>query len=100
MTKRPSLFAVSAKEPPAQPAPAVEAGGVVTGPPPDRSLAVNLPASRPKSRQGKRIASVYLEPEALRQIQKIAFDEETTVQALLCEGINAVFEARSLSRLA
>jgi hypothetical protein len=52
------------------------------------------------SRQGKRVATVYLEPEALRQLQKVAFDEETTIQALLAEGVNAVFQARGLSRIA
>ncbi len=53
-----------------------------------------------KTREGKRVATVYLEREALRQLQKIAFDEEVTIQALLVEGINAVFERRGLSRIA
>lgn len=99
MTKRPSLFAVSSKEATKPDAVASEASRVEAAPP-KVTLPASVSATRPKSRQGKRIASVYLEPEALRQIQKIAFDEETTVQALLCEGINAVFEARSLTRLA
>jgi hypothetical protein len=43
---------------------------------------------------------VYLEKEALRQLQKIAFDEETTIHALLAEGVNGVFAARGLSRIA
>jgi hypothetical protein len=46
------------------------------------------------------VATVYLEKEALRQLQKLAFDEETTLQALLVEGINNVFAARGLSRIA
>jgi hypothetical protein len=53
-----------------------------------------------KTREGRRAATVYLEKEALRQLQKIAFDEETTIQALLAEGINGVFAARGLSRIA
>lgn len=53
-----------------------------------------------KTREGKRVATVYLEPEALRQLKRIGFDEETTVQELLVEGINAVFEKRGLSRIA
>ena len=53
-----------------------------------------------KTREGKRVATVYLEREALRQLQKIAFDEEVTIQTLLIEGINAVFERRGLSRIA
>lgn len=53
-----------------------------------------------KTREGKRVATVYLEREALRQLQRIAFEEEITIQALLAEGINAVFERRGLSRIA
>ncbi|MCC5979357.1 MAG: hypothetical protein JJU21_14955 [Salinarimonas sp.] len=53
-----------------------------------------------KTREGKRVATVYLEPEALKQLKRIGFDEETTVQELLVEGINAVFEKRGLSRIA
>lgn len=52
------------------------------------------------TREGKRVATVYLDPAALRQLQKLAFDEETTLQALLTEGVNAVFAARGLTRLA
>ena len=52
------------------------------------------------TREGKRVATVYLEPEALKQLQHITIDEDTTLQALLTEGINAVFEARGLSRIA
>jgi hypothetical protein len=33
-------------------------------------------------------------------LQKLAFDEETTIQALLVEGVNNVFASRSLSRIA
>ena len=53
-----------------------------------------------KTREGKRVATVYLEREALKQLSRIALDEDTTVQALLVEGINAVFQARGLSRIA
>jgi len=37
---------------------------------------------------------------AWKQLQLIAIDEGTTVEALLREGINHVFAARSLTRLA
>jgi hypothetical protein len=53
-----------------------------------------------KTHEGKRVATVYLEPEALRQLKRIGFDEERTVQDLLIEGVNAVFEKRGLSRIA
>ncbi|KPQ09088.1 MAG: hypothetical protein HLUCCO17_16225 [Saliniramus fredricksonii] len=81
------VSATSATASPASPAPAAE-------PEPKRKYPVA------KTREGKRVATVYLEPEALRQLKRIGFDEETTVQELLVEGINAVFEKRGLSRIA
>lgn len=92
MTKRASLFSdpsapskPAAAEPPATPPPAAADA---------RRHAVA------KSRQGKRNATAYLEPEALQQLKMIAVREDTTVQALLVEGINEVFAKRGLSRIA
>jgi hypothetical protein len=89
MTKRASLFGKS------DPAP-IEP--VVAAPPPVAEPARKYPVA--KTREGKRVATVYLEPEALRQLKRIGFDEEKTVQELLTEGVNAVFEKRGLSRIA
>ena len=105
--KRSSLFGNVAAKPSAEPeaTPGVQEGQAPevaparTSPP----AAAAAPAGRylkAKTREGKRAATVYLEHEALRQFQKIAFDEETTIQALLLEGVNAVFERRGLSRIA
>ena len=95
MAKRSSLFGTPATpkvadalEPPSAPVPAA--------PTPDQAR--KYPVA--KTREGKRVATVYLDREALRQLQKIAFDEETTMQALLSEGVHAVFQARGLSRIA
>lgn len=102
MTKRASLFGgklqSQADQPaPQQPEPVVEIPAAPTpaiAPQPTRKYPVA------KTREGKRVATVYLEPEALRQLKRIGFDEETTVQELLVEGVNAVFEKRGLSRIA
>jgi hypothetical protein len=102
MTKRASLFSVPAgkAEPetaePAAAAPAPTPTLVASAEP--EAQARKYPVA--KTREGRRAATVYLDKEALRQLQKIAFDEETTIQALLAEGINGVFAARSLSRIA
>ena len=98
MTKRSSLFSI-ATDTSREPAPALPA-------PPPAPVLVDTPEPNgrkypiAKTREGKRVATVYLEKEALRQLQKLAFDEETTLQALLVEGINGVFAARGLSRIA
>ena len=88
MAKRASLFNR------ADPAPAPE---IKADPAPEAALR-KYPVA--KTREGKRVATVYLEPEALRQLKRIAFDEERTVQDLLAEGVNAVFEKRGMSRIA
>ncbi len=96
MTKRASLFSIeteAAHEPAPAPTPAPTANQTP-------AFGTNRRYPVAKTREGKRVATVYLEKEALRQLQKIAFDEETTLQALLVEGVNGVFAARGLSRIA
>ena len=59
-------------------------------------------AAYPKAttRAGKRVVTAYVSPEAFRQLKRIAADEDAQVQDLLTEGLNAVFAARGLSRIA
>lgn len=92
MTKRASLFGKSDPDPVQSIAAPVAPATVVEEPTRKYPVA--------KTREGKRVATVYLEPEALRQLKRISFDEERTVQDLLTEGVNAVFEKRGLSRIA
>ncbi|MCJ2124763.1 ribbon-helix-helix domain-containing protein [Methylobacterium sp. J-077] len=103
MTKRPSLFsaktapaASQADDPPASEAPAVSAPAEPKpAEPPAR-------AAYPKAttRAGKRVVTAYVSPEAFRQLKRVAADEDAQVQDLLTEGLNAVFAARGLSRIA
>src|SRR3954447_22576560 len=103
--KRPSLF----KEAP-PPAPAlVEARD--QAPPPQspqpvptttqrgRKRGTEAPG-RPPSRQGKRIISVYVEPEAAMQLGILAIRESTSVQALMVEAVNDFFAKRGMNRIA
>jgi hypothetical protein len=103
VTKRPSLFSAkpasaasqadepAAVEAPAAPAPAepkaAESAGRATYP-------------KATTRAGKRVVTAYVSPEAFRQLKRIAADEDAQVQDLLTEGLNAVFAARGLSRIA
>jgi len=97
VSKRASLFSVptAKSEPETSPVAAAPAPISVVEP---EAQARKYPVA--KTREGRRAATVYLDKEALRQLQKIAFDEETTIQALLAEGVNGVFAARGLSRIA
>ena len=101
MSKRASLFSVpSVKADPEALEPAAAAPSPASAPivavEPEGQVR-KYPVA--KTREGRRAATVYLDKEALRQLQKIAFDEETTIQALLAEGVNSVFAARGLSRI-
>lgn len=74
MAKRPSLRQVADKE--------------ASGP-------VSIPAqSRPTSRQGKRVLSVFIEPQVWRQLRAMALDEGTTTQALGVEALSLLFAQR------
>ncbi len=90
MTKRPSLFAAVAAAPtapsePARPIPAVEA---------------KKPSTRPPSREGKRVLSIYLTSEAWKQLRMLSVNLETPTQALGEEAINLLFEKHRLNRIA
>ncbi len=51
-----------------------------------------LPASQPTRRRAKTVAlTIHVDPEIRRQVRQIAADEDRTVHALVCEGLNAMF---------
>ena len=88
MAKRPSLFANAT----AQPAPSE----------PEQRLSqveAKKPA-RPPSREGKRVLSIYLPPEAWKQLRLLSLNTETSTQALGEEAINLLFEKHRLNRIA
>jgi hypothetical protein len=85
MPKRPSLFAA---KPAAEPV--AEDTAVKTGP----------ASTRPPSRVGKRVLSIYLDPIAWRQLRELALDLETSTQALGEEAINLLFEKHRRNRSA
>ena len=109
MTKRPSLF--TGKKSPAD-AVSDHRGGVQHAQDvmerieaASTSQGLHEAISTPKypkasTREGKRVVTAYLDPEAFRQLKRIAADEDRQQQDLLLEGINAVFEKRGLSRIA
>jgi hypothetical protein len=84
MTKRPSLFAATAQPTPSEP---------------ERPLPARKPI-RPPSREGKRVLSIYLPPEAWKQLRMLSLDLETSTQALGEEAINLLFEKHRLNRIA
>ena len=53
---------------------------------------------RPPSRQGKRAAVAWLEPEAIKQLNMHAIQHDRNVQDLLVEAINDWFAKEGLPR--
>src|ERR1700712_5665243 len=53
---------------------------------------------RPPSRQGKRAAVAWLEPEAIKQLNMFAIQHDRNVQDLLVEAINDWFAKEGLPR--
>ncbi len=96
MTKRPSLFAaktthaaaVDAEQP--EPLPEIAA----TKKPSAKTKA------RPPSREGKRVLSVYLTPEAWKQLRMLSLNLESSTQSLGEEAVNLLFEKHRLNRIA
>jgi hypothetical protein len=87
MPKRPSLFAVKSAET------AVELPAVT-------SAHSKVQTTRPPSRVGKRVLSIYLDPIAWKQIRQLALDTETSTQTLGEEAVNLLFEKHRLNRSA
>ncbi|WP_158684251.1 ribbon-helix-helix domain-containing protein [Methylobacterium sp. 285MFTsu5.1] len=52
------------------------------------------------TRIGKRNLTAYVDEETFRQFKVLAAKEDTTIQDLLVEGVNAVFERRRITRSA
>lgn len=89
MPKRPSLFADRLL-----PGPVAEDNT-------DPTAMTSGPGStRPRSRLGKRVLSIYLDPIAWRQLRDLALDLETSTQALGEEAINLLFERHRRNRSA
>jgi hypothetical protein len=94
MSKRPSLFAVKPATAPTavSDSPLEGSADVVVAPP--------VTAKRSPSREGKRVLSVYLPPEAWKQLRMLSLDLGSSTQALGEEAVNLLFEKHRLNRIA
>jgi hypothetical protein len=88
MSKRPSLFAPKTSD--ATPIDVEQ---------PD-TIAPIAAKKRPPSREGKRVLSIYLKPEAWKQLRMMSVNMESSTQALGEEAINLLFEKHRLNRIA
>lgn len=56
--------------------------------------------SRRPSRTGTKAISGHFDPTVSRQLKQIALDEDSSVQELLGEALNLLFESRGLPQIA
>jgi hypothetical protein len=93
MAVRPSLNHKPAAKP-------VEPPALTVVPPPEARRVPRSAAEgyRPPSRQGKRAAVAWLEPEAIKQINLYAIQHDRNVQDILVEAINDWFVKEGLPR--
>jgi hypothetical protein len=85
MTKRPSLKAVATSAAPPAPAPSL--------------VAPHPQAARPQpSRVGKKVVSVYLTESVWRDLKLLAVKTDSTIDALVRQGIDRVFAEHGVNR--
>ena len=65
-------------------------------PPPAVEAPVAVKTGKPGKRAGTRMIAGHFSAEVSRRLAQIALDEDTSIQALVGEGLNAVFKARGL----
>lgn len=98
MSKKPSLtaalHAASGKT-----TPPTVAGAPIDSPTPElRHTGAKTPSA--PSRTGKKMVSGHFDPAVPRQLKQLALDQDTTVQNLLTEALNDLFEKHGKQRLA
>jgi hypothetical protein len=70
-----------------------------------QSVAPTKPANKSSahyrpSRDGKKAITGYYDPAVSKQIKQLALDEDTSVEGLLGEALNFLFENRGLPQIA
>ena len=88
MSRKPSLAeAVTSREP------------MLSSEPAPLPLA-KTPAARPPSRAGRKGVAFWVDPDAARQLRIVAAEEDRTVQSLMEEALDLLFQNRGRYRLA
>ncbi len=76
-----------------------------------RKQAVSIPAKpdgdappvlngKPPSRAGKKVVAGHFDPAVIRQLKMLAIDHDSSIQALLAEALNDLFEKHSMKPIA
>lgn len=55
---------------------------------------------KPRSRQDKRQVAFFVDAATKRQLARLVLDEESSVQNLMAEAVNLLFQSRGMARIA
>lgn len=90
---RPSLFSALKPQPKETAAPPSEPAKTASPGPSSTSYT-------PPSREGKKAVTGHFAPEVSKQLKMLALEEDSTIQSLLAEALNDLFEKRGKSPIA
>lgn len=82
------------------PAPAPVATAPVAVPPPMPVAPIQASEMRSSGRNGKKPLSVWVTPEARRTLRQLAAEQDRTIESLIGEGLNDLFQKYQKPRLA
>lgn len=68
--------------------------------PANNEPAATATISKPPSRTGKRVVAGHFDPVVIRQLKLLAMDNDTSIQAMLAEALNDLFEKHNMKPLA
>lgn len=63
-----------------------------TNSPPEQNDVQNINSTQPPSRKGKKLIGGHFDPVVAKQLKMIGVEEDKTVQELVAEGLNYIFE--------
>lgn len=55
---------------------------------------------KPRSRQDKRQVAFFVDAATKRQLARLVLEEESSVQSLMAEAVNLLFQSRGMARIA
>jgi hypothetical protein len=58
------------------------------------------PAGKPPSRAGKKVVAGHFDPAVIRQLKLLAMDNDGSIQSLLSEALNDLFEKHNVKPIA
>lgn len=57
-------------------------------------------AAKPPSRQDKRQVAFFVDAATKRQLARLVLEEDSSVQSLMSEAVNLLFQSRGMARIA